>query len=87
MGLLLSLARCSDSGDEQFGPWQWAPAAAGGCHPNMQDSIGDIMWRDVLIVAGVVVVGGVLFLAASFTWRMIRAALGKKGKGKTFSTG
>lgn len=45
------------------------------------------MWRDVLIGALLVVVGGVFFLAASFIWRMIRAALGGKGKGKTFSTG
>ena len=42
--------------------------------------VGDIMWRNVWTFSVVVVAGGVLFLAASFAWRIIRSVQGLDGE-------
>jgi len=36
------------------------------------------MWRNVVIALAVAATGGVLILMASFLWRMVRTALGRK---------
>ena len=44
------------------------------------------MWRTVVTALGVAAASGVLILMASFVWRMIRTALGKKVEDKDHST-